>query len=141
MNWGTKLIIALALFMGFIITLSIKMIFSSEDALIEKDYYEQGLNYNQKYDARQLAITDSVVPQISVTENGLLIQFIRPAVCKLNLKRLANSRMDTIITRQTNADFELPIMKNELASGPWMLSIDYIINKKNYLFEQEIIMP
>jgi len=141
MNWGTKLIIALALFMAFIITLSVKMIFSSEDALIEKDYYEQGLNYNQKYDARQLAITDSVVPEINVNEDGLTIHFIRPAVCRLNLKRLANSRMDTIITRNTNEDFQVQIMKNELASGPWMLAIDYIIDNKNYLFEQEIIMP
>lgn len=141
MNWGTKLVIALGLFMAFILTLSLKMIFSSEDALIEKDYYEKGLNYDEKYDAKQLAITDSVVPQLTINNEGLLVHFIRPAACVITLKRLSNSKMDTLITRSTNADFDLKIAKSELAAGPWMLAIDYIIDTKSYLFEKEIVMP
>lgn len=141
MNWGTKLVIALGLFMIFILTLSVKMIFSSEDALIEKDYYEQGLNYDQKYDARQLAITDSVVPEISFDDDGLLIHFVSPAVCRLNFKRLASSKMDTTIVRNTDANFDLKFDKDELARGPWMLAIDYTINDKKYLFEKEIRIP
>lgn len=141
MNWGTKLIIALALFMAFIITLGVKMIFSNDDALIEKDYYEQGLNYDKKYEAKQLALTDSVVPSVDVNEFGLTISFNQPADCTLNFKRLSDAKMDTTFERRTDEDFSIQVLEGELESGPWRLALNYIIDEKTYLYETEIIMP
>ncbi|MEJ6981238.1 FixH family protein [Pedobacter sp. P351] len=141
MNWGTKLVIALALFMAFILTLSVKMIFSNDDALIEKDYYEQGLNYNKKYDARQQAVADSVVPSVDVNENGLTIVFRHPAECKLNFKRLSDAKMDTIFERSTDKDFSVRVLKGDLRRGPWLLTLNYTIDEKTYLYESEKIMP
>lgn len=135
------MVIALALFMAFILTLSVKMIFSNDDALIEKDYYEQGLNYNKKYDARQQAIADSVVPSVDVNENGLTISFTHPAECKLNFKRLSDAKMDTIFERRTNEDFSIHVLKGDLKSGPWLLTLNYTIDEKTYLYESENIMP
>ncbi|WP_256009699.1 FixH family protein [Desertivirga xinjiangensis] len=141
MSWGTKLAVAMGLFMIFILTLGFRMIFSNSDTLIEKDYYEQGLNYNQKYDAKRLAVTDSVIPKIETDNHGLSIRFILPASCKLNFKRLSDSKMDRTIERQTDEEDVVHIAEGELKSGPWMLSVNYSINEKNYLYEQEILMP
>jgi hypothetical protein len=141
MNWGTKLVIALALFMAFILTLSVKMIFSNDDALIEKDYYEQGLNYNKKYNARQQAVADSVVPSVDVNENGLTISFTHPAECKLNFKRLSDAKMDTNFARRTDQDFNIHILEGDLKRGSWLLILNYRIDEKTYLHESEIIMP
>jgi hypothetical protein len=141
MNWGTKLMIAMGLFMAFILTLSLKMIFSNSDALVEKDYYEQGINYSKKYDAKQLAIADSVVPAIETDDAGLVISFTSAAVCKLTFKRMSDATLDTTFIRQTDHDFNIQIPGDELKSGPWRLSMDYTINDQEYLFEKEIIMP
>lgn len=141
MNWGTKLAVAMGLFMIFILTLGFRMIFSNSDTLIEKDYYEQGLNYNQRYDAKRLAVTDSVIPRIEADNNGLSIRFTLPASCKLNFKRLSDSKMDRTIERQTDEEGLVHIAEGELRSGPWMLSLKYSINEKNYLYEREILMP
>lgn len=141
MNWGTKLIIAMGLFMAFIITLSVKMILSNDDALIEKNYYEKGLKYDETYNARQNAITDSVVPEISVDDFGLNVNFNNPAKCILAFKRLSDAKMDTTLECQTDEDFSIQVPEGDLESGPWMLSIKYIIDKKTYLLEREILMP
>jgi hypothetical protein len=141
MNWGTKLVVAMALFMAFIITLGIKMVFSNDDSLIENDYYEQGLKYNEKYDAKRSAMTDSVVPGINVNDQRLSISFSDPAKCRLNFKRLSDAKMDTVFERFTNEDHVVKISAGDLKSGPWMLSLNYIVNGKTYLLELEIIMP
>ena len=141
MNWGSKLVLAMGLFMAFIITLSVKMILSNDDALIEKDYYEKGLNYDETYNSKQSAIADSVVPAIDVNEYGLSISFPDPASCRLNFKRLSDARMDTTFNRDTDEDFSIQVFEGDLQSGPWLLKLNYTINEKNYLLEQEIIMP
>jgi hypothetical protein len=49
--------------------------------------------------------------------------------------------MDTLIERNTDEDFSIQIQEGDLASGPWLLSLSYVIDDKNYLVEQEVIMP
>ena len=141
MNWGTKVIIAMGLFMAFIITLSVKMILSDDDALIEKDYYEKGLKYDETYNARQDAITDSVVPVVEVNNFGLNVSFNSPAKCVLTFKRLSDAKMDTTLERLTDEDLSVQVPEGDLESGPWILSLKYIIDKKTYLLEREILMP
>ena len=141
MNWGTKLVIGMAIFMAFILSLSYKMIFSNSDALIEKDYYEQGLNYNEKYDAKQRAVADSVIPEVNMDQTGVTFSFRLPTDCKFHFKRLSDSKMDKVIERSTDQDLKIAVSNSELKKGPWRLSAYYAMNGKNYAFEKEIIMP
>ncbi|WP_256004617.1 MULTISPECIES: FixH family protein [Pedobacter] len=53
MNWGSKIIIGMALFMSFIILLGIMMVRSTPDPLVDEDYYEKGLNYDQELRVKQ----------------------------------------------------------------------------------------
>ncbi|MBC7915081.1 MAG: FixH family protein [Pyrinomonadaceae bacterium] len=141
MNWGTKIILAMGLFMGFILILSVKMILSNDDTLIEKDYYEKGLQYDETYNAKQSALTDNVVPIVDLNDYGLTLIFKNPAKCKLNFKRLSNSKMDTIIEQNTDEDFSVYVFENDIEGGPWQLAMEYVINGKTYLLERKIIMP
>jgi hypothetical protein len=141
MNWGTKIMIGMGLFMAFIISLCVKMIFSNDDALIEKNYYEKGLNYDKDYNARHDAVTDSVVPSISASDAGLKISFSDAATCTLNLKKLSDSKLDTIISAATDEDRLVRLEAGEVESGPWNLTLDYTINNKPYQVTREIIMP
>ena len=49
MNWGTKLVIGMGLFMAFIITLVVFMMRSGSDDLVDKDYYQKGIEYDKEY--------------------------------------------------------------------------------------------
>ncbi len=47
MNWGTKIIITLVLFMALIVSFGIYMVSKDTDSLVAEDYYERGLNYDR----------------------------------------------------------------------------------------------
>jgi len=47
MNWGTKIILALALFMTLIVSFGVYMVSHDTDSLVAEDYYERGLNYDR----------------------------------------------------------------------------------------------
>jgi hypothetical protein len=48
-TWGTKLVVFMALFMGFIIFLTVRMM-KEDISLIQTDYYEKGENYQNTID-------------------------------------------------------------------------------------------
>lgn len=60
MNWGTKIVIGMASFMAFIIVLATLMIRSNPDPLVDEDYYEKGLNYDQEIKRMEKVKQDSV---------------------------------------------------------------------------------
>jgi len=47
MNWGTKIVIALALFIALIVSFGVYMVSQDTDSLVAEDYYERGLNYDR----------------------------------------------------------------------------------------------
>jgi len=46
-NWGGKIVLALALFMALIISFGVYMVSQDTDTLVAEDYYERGLNYDR----------------------------------------------------------------------------------------------
>lgn len=47
MNWGTKIVITLALFIALIVSFGVFMVSKDTDSLVAEDYYERGLNYDR----------------------------------------------------------------------------------------------
>ena len=142
MNWGTKLVIGMALFMGFIIFLATRMVISgNDDALIDKNYYEKGLAYNGDYNKKKQAMQDSIIPEIDITPLGLALSFPVPVSYKLSLKRLDNDSMDLIFEGHTDEERCIEIPAEQLAKGTWFLSIEYAKDVQHYLFEKQIVMP
>lgn len=138
MNWGSKLVLGMLLFMAFIVCLAFFMITSSSDDLIEADYYQNGLEYSQEYTSQHAAITDSVVPQIKATQDGLRIRFTTLVAYTLHCKRLSNSALDTTVTGQ---DSVLYLKHQDLVAGPWLLRLNYQIGSKRYSIKRELVMP
>jgi hypothetical protein len=141
MNWGTKIIIGMGLFMGFIATLVTFMIINNEkDALIEKDYYEKGLNYDLDYKAMQDARDDKVIPIITTNEKGTTITFPVAVAYEMLWRRLSDPNLD----RKFKSDIpeeEVFIPLNDLKSGSWLLRIQYKTDEKNYLYQNKIMIP
>lgn len=128
---------AMGLFMAFIITLVVMMTRSSNDALIDQDYYEKGLSYDQDYQDQQQAIKDDVLPEIEINQAGLSIAFRDSVSFKLSFKRLSDAGMDKNFAGR---DIKLEFNNKELTSGPWIMRLNYTINEKNYLIKREIQM-
>ncbi|WP_262246589.1 FixH family protein [Parapedobacter soli] len=66
MNWGVKIVIALASFMVLIVSFGVYMVNMDTDSLVAEDYYERGLNYDQLRAAdsvHELTDTTRVVPK------------------------------------------------------------------------------
>ena len=142
MNWGTKIVIGLALFMTFIIAMATKMFISAgDDDLVEKDYYEKGLSYDKQYDLQKVALADSVIPHIQVDQSGLAITFTSSSSYKLLCRRASDSALDKLIRGTTDSDNLLFISRSELRGGPWKLHLEFTQAGKDYLVEREIIMP
>ncbi|HWK59311.1 MAG TPA: FixH family protein [Parapedobacter sp.] len=65
MNWGIKIVIALASFMVLIVSFGIYMVSTDTDSLVAEDYYERGLNYDRlrSIDSLQQPIDTIGVPK------------------------------------------------------------------------------
>ena len=141
MNWGTKLVIGMVVFMIFIMALgAIMIIRSGDDALIETNYYEKGQFFDRDYKAKKDAIDDQILPAVATTD-GVTITFPVAVNYKLICKRPSDSRMDKNFSGTTDNNRSIKIPKGDLQSGPWLFRIEYSAGNKNYLFEGEITMP
>lgn len=141
MSWGTKLMIGMAACMLFIIYMVVRIFLSSNDDLVDKNYYEKGQTYNTEFDAKQRAIDDKLVPAIESTQAGLRISFLRRASYKLICKRPSDAKLDKVFDGDTGDNYSVMIPVSELKSGPWNLHLEYVIANVRYLVEKEIIMP
>jgi len=142
MNWGTKLIIGMLSFMTFIIILGVLMIRSETDALVDNDYYEKGLNYNNEYLKKEQAIKDNALPIIELSGNNLIISFKAEAVGTLRIMRTAKKKMDRNLNFKTNTYKAVILKSSDLAKGNWKFIIQWkAANGKIYLSEQEVQIP
>lgn len=141
MNWGTKLVIGMICFMSFIIVLAIKMINSKSDALVDTDYYEKGLAYDEDYKRKENVKTDDAAPVISITESFILLTFKDKAVGELKLVRNSDKRLDKKISISTDSLHTVKIPLIGIEKGQWRLIISWTTDGKAYLNEQEIIIP
>lgn len=138
MNWGTKLIMGMALFMCFIVGLGILMFNSKTDALVDNDYYEKGLNYNQEYSSKEQVEIDKARPQISLQPGKIIIKFTSPASGNIRVMRLADKKMDKNLPFHTLVENEIFVSTKLLLKGRWKLIINWVSEDKNYLYEEEI---
>ena len=116
------------------------MVFSNEDALIEKDYYERGIHYDTEYNEKQQALQDSVVPQVIIKDSGLNISFPVPVKYKLICKKLSDANKDQAYSCNTERR-NIQLNAGELEKGTWLLAIEYRVQQKTYLVKRQIVLP
>jgi hypothetical protein len=140
MNWGTKIIIGMALFMAFIMAMAAKMVLSgAEDDLVEKNYYEKGLQYDQSYNLQSVAVSDSVVPTFEAAQDHLIISFkSAPEKYKLLCLRPSDSKLDFVYQGAALDNKKMLVSREKLKSGPWNFHLEFTINDKEYLVERQM---
>lgn len=142
MNWGTKIVLGMVAFMLFIIAMVIYM-FSvhGNDALVEEDYYEKGINYNQEYNAKQNMLDDGAEPIITINENQIIIQLKDSASYELKLMRPASAKDDIQIKGITIGQANLILLdRKDKHTGLWFLELKWNSHQKAYLFKKNITL-
>lgn len=140
MNWGKGIIIAMALFIGFITFLVISLVSHTID-LESEDYYTKEINYEQEITAMEngnklkskiemISQKEFVVVQIPEKENLSKIQviFIRPDNKKLDKSYLVSGTKSYLIP------------KSELSKGTYNVEIRFESNSTACLQKETIII-
>lgn len=141
-NWGTKLVFFALLFMTFIVVLVVR-IMRTDMPMVEDNYYEKGLNYQEEID--NSAHTDSMV-QFNVFNDDsgyqhLVVLNVSSADIpdgKLTFYRPSNKEEDAEaqVFIQSKKVFEFPL--HTLKPGKWTLKFTWTRNGNRYKIEKPI---
>lgn len=142
-NWGTGIVIAIVLFMSFIMYFVISMSTGkkfSHDLVTEK-YYEKELAYQDQIDAEENAKQLKEGIRIVKSEKGLLIylpkELQNTTEGKLFLYRPSNKQLDFEIPISKDDDYLL-VPEKSLLDGRWNISLNIEDEDKKYHFSKEI---
>lgn len=140
MNWGTRLVIGLAAFMLFIISMAFYMFrIQDRDALVEDDYYEKGIGYNEDMQAKQRTLDDNAAPEIKISESQLILQLKAPASYSLKLLKPSASKEDHAQKGVTAGEANLIVIdRARMSKGLWMLELRWESHQKAYLYQKNI---
>lgn len=141
MNWGGKIVLGLATFMLFIIGAGIYMVTNDGDSLLEDDYYEKSLTYDDVYTKKQNLLDDKAVPAVKVEHDTLMVTFSKEnnkGMVKL-IKPSDNKADKTFPFYTTDTLYRLPVLA--LAKGNWTLELDWESDGKAYIHSQSIFIP
>jgi hypothetical protein len=142
-NWGTGIVIAMLLFMGFILSFVWKASFNPkyDHTLVSETYYEDDINYQKEIDAKNNAKALANQVKINQTDKGIL--FIFPAEFKttisegsIGLMRLANEKLDVNVPLKLDDANSQLISSDVLVQGRYQLKIFWIANAKSYMIRE-----
>ena len=137
MNWGTKLVIGMGLFMAFIITLAVLMMRSGSDDLVDQDYYQKGIEYDKDYVRKSQMQKDQAEPEISIGDS-LRIIFKEPATGSIRFLHPSDNKMDRTVSLNSGTADEVSLPLTAIAKGHWKLIIEWKSEEKEYMFEKNI---
>lgn len=144
-NWGKGIVIAIVLFIGFILYFVISMSTDekfSHDLVTEK-YYEKELKYQDRIDAAKNAQGLGEKVAIKKTADGLVLRFPeifkeKTVKGKVFLYRPSDKQLDFEISFSKTNNYLL-VPDQSLLGGRWNISIEIAYQKKDYLFTEEIL--
>jgi hypothetical protein len=119
--------------MIFIVAAGVYMVSHDSDSLIEDDYYEKGLSYDDVYRRKQNLVDDGAKPIMKVDKDTLFLTFVSDNnKGELMFKRPSDGSLDKKIPFATSTkSFALPI--SAFAKGNWTLEISWEHDSKSYI--------
>lgn len=144
-NWGTGIVIGMALFIGFIMYMVVTMMTNDEynHDLVTDAYYEKDLQYQQEIDAEANTRTLSESISGKRIAEGYLLSFpkdIQPEKVKgkVFLYRPSNKRLDFDIPIViSNAQLLIP--DERLLDGRWNITVDWEYEGRHYMYKESIV--
>lgn len=144
-NWGTGIVIAFVLFIGFILYFVIKTTTDSnyEYDLVAKDYYKDELEYQQRIDKLNNAKKLETNINIDRVEKGITVNFPTTFSSEkikgtIYLYRPSDKILDVIIPISLKNSHSQFISDEVLVSGRWDLKIEWNVSDETYLFQHSI---
>ena len=141
-NWGTGIVIAFSLFMGFILFFVIKVQTDHQydNELVVEDYYKQERTLQVKLDSEQNAA--DLDDRVTIIQDAEFVKVNFPEAFdaskitgKVSLYRPSNQKLDFETPISISVPYLL-IPKSDLAGGRWDITVtwqydgvDYINNK------------
>lgn len=144
LNWGAGIVVAIIVFMSFIITLSVKML-NNNTELVRKDYYQIAENYQSRIDARNNLTESGFSPQIKTSSNQIIISWDpslgKPNKANLYLSKPDNQKLDIELSSFHLSDSnELIFNSIKMESGIWNLECIVMVNSTEYFFSKKLII-
>lgn len=138
MNWGRGIILAMGLFMGFILFLVVNIMLHTVD-LESEDYYKKEINYEQEITA--MKNFNAVNSRIGVSSNTEYVVFQLPEKSKIteveiHFFRPNNTKLDKLF--QVNGTKTYLVPKTTLEKGNYSIQLHFKHNQKPCLQKEEI---
>ena len=144
-NWGTGIVIGMALFIGFILYLVFRM--TTEDAfdhdMVTEDYYAKEMVYQLEIDAETNTQNLAEKIQSHKVDGGWELVFpskLEPKKIdgKLFLYRPSNEKLDKELPiALTNSHLLIP--DEYLLGGRWNITLEWEYEGKPFMYKEEIV--
>lgn len=143
-NWGTSLVLAITIFISFILFLVITMTTNKDldHDLVTEDYYSHEIGFQKQLNKQINSQSLDTPIHVQRTSDGFLVNFPQ----EVSLESISGN---VIFYRTSNKDldFEIPINlsshqmlvpNQRLLEGRWNIEVDWTDGKKEYLFKHEL---
>lgn len=141
LNWGTSIVLAMVLFIGFIMFMVITMTIQPEydHDLVVEEYYKKEMTLNDKIEKLNNGKVFKADIKFEANQNGLLLTFPE------SLKDLKTAEVLAYRASDKNLDFKKSISLNEnrealvqknLVSGPWEFTLTFSLGEKEYIVKK-----
>ena len=136
-TWAHGLMIALGSFMIFI--LSLIFFAGNMGEMVEENYYEKTVHFQEDIDAAKRANSLEIKPEVIQQANGYLIRFHdQPESGEIWFLRSNNSEEDVKQPLNLNTRKEQLVHALDLKNGEYEVSIRWKQNGQNYLLKQTV---
>lgn len=144
MNWGTGIVIGMALFMIFILQYVIRVQMNPEydNELVTEAYYEKEIAVDANY--QKMVNNQKLGPQFEIenTAEGVVIHFpstfnAQQISGSISLYRPSNQKLDKTLSIALSTH-QMLIPKKDLVDGRWDISVDWSYQGVDYLEKKEI---
>jgi len=136
-TWGHGIVVALACFIIFIT--SLVFFAGNMGEMVEENYYEKTIHYQNDIDAAKRANSLTQKPEIIEQANGYLIRFYEhPESGSVLFLRLNNSKEDVRQPLKLNSRMEQLVHALDLEDGEYEVSIRWKKNGQDYLLKKTI---
>lgn len=125
--------------MAFIITLTVIMIRSDSDDLVDQDYYQKGIEYDKDYIRKNRVKEDDAEPEINVGKN-MNVTFRNPAKGTIRFLHSSDQTKDKVINIDSGEENKIDIPLNEFSAGRWKVILEWKSSDREYLFQKDIII-
>ena len=142
-NWGTGVVIGMALFIGFIMFFVVQMMVNKSPDLVVEDYFPKAMLYQDEMDAEGNGNSLKTNIHGERTSEGWLLTFpedIDPSKISgtVFMYRPSNKQLDFETTINLT-DSKLLIPDEKLIGGRWNTIVNWKVDGKDYLFKEKIV--